>query len=60
MFKKHNFKIFWCNPNDPNFNLFKIVDEINWHISREKKPTNEVINKVDEDFEKIVAIAKSK
>ena len=22
MFKKHNFKIFRCNPNDPNFDLF--------------------------------------
>ena len=29
MFKKHNFKIFWCNPNDPNFDLFKFVDKIN-------------------------------
>ena len=24
MFKKHNFKIFRCNPNDPNFDLFYI------------------------------------
>ena len=23
MFKKHNFEIFRCNPNDPNFDLFK-------------------------------------
>ena len=60
MFKKHNFKIFWGNPNDPNFNLFKFVDEINWHISSEKKATNEVINKIDEDFKKIVAMTKSK
>ena len=22
MFKKHNFRIFRCNPNDPNFDLF--------------------------------------
>ena len=29
MFKKHNFKIFQCNPNDPNFNLFKFLGEIN-------------------------------
>ena len=29
MFKKHNFKIFRCNPNDPNFDLFKFLGEIN-------------------------------
>ena len=33
MFKKHNFKIFRCNPNDPNFDLFKFLGEINLHIS---------------------------
>ena len=22
-FKNHNFKVFQCNPNDPEFNLFK-------------------------------------
>ena len=32
MFKKHNFKIFLCNPNDPNFDLFKFLGEINWYI----------------------------
>ena len=32
MFKKHNFKTFWSNPNDPNFNLFKFVGKINWYI----------------------------
>ena len=32
MFKKHNFKIFRCNPNDPNFDLFKILGEINLYI----------------------------
>ena len=39
MFKKHNFKIFRCNPNDPNFDLFKFVGKINLYISKlcEKK-----------------------
>ena len=32
MFKKHNFKIFRCNPNDPNFDLFKFLGEINLYI----------------------------
>ena len=33
MFKKHNFKIFRCNPNDPNFDFFKFLGEINWYVS---------------------------
>ena len=39
MFKKHNFKIFCGNPNDPNFDLFKFVGKINLYISKlcEKK-----------------------
>ena len=39
MFKSHNFKIFRWNPNDPNFDLFKFLGEINLYISklREKK-----------------------
>ena len=39
MFKKHSFKIFRRNPNDPNFDLFKFVGKINFHLSklREKK-----------------------
>ena len=39
MFKKHNFKIFRCNPNDPNFDLFKFLGEINLNILKlcEKK-----------------------
>ena len=66
MFKKHNFKIFWCNPNDPNFDLFKFLGEINLHISTlreenaENKGNNELINKVDEDFQKIVTVTKLK
>ena len=66
MFKNHNFKIFWCNPNDPNFDLFKFLGEINLHISTlreenaENKGNNELINKVDEDFQKIVTVTKLK
>ena len=65
VFKKHNFKTFRCNPNDPNFNLFKFVGKINLYISklREKKLANEVINKITFNkrlAEKIVAVSKSK
>ena len=62
MFKKHNFKIFWCNPNDPEFDLFKFLGEIILYISklREENAVNGVINKTTEDFEKIVAVIKSK
>ena len=60
MFKKHNFKIFRCNPNDPNFDLFKFLGKINLRTSklREKNAANKVINKIAEDFEKIVAVTK--
>ena len=34
MFKKYNFKIFQCNPNDPNFDLFKFLGEINLYVSK--------------------------
>ena len=66
MFKKHNFTFFWCNPNDPNFDLFKFLGEISLHISRlceenaEKKGNNKAINKVNEAFKKIVAVTKLK
>ena len=66
MFKKNNFKIFRCNPNDLNFDLFKFLGEINLHISAlheknaENKGNNIAINKVDEDFKKIVAVTKLK
>ena len=61
MFKKYNFKIFQCNPNDPNFDLFKFLGEINLYVSklREKNAVNRVINKTD-DFEKIVKVTKLK
>ena len=54
--------IFCCNSSDSSFNLFKFVGELNLYISklREKKVANEVINKIAEDFEKIVAVTKSK
>ena len=62
MFKKHNFKIFWCNPNDPDFDLFKFVGKMNLYISKllEKKAVNELINKITQDFETIVAVTKLK
>ena len=62
MFKKHNFKIFWCNPNDPNFDLFKFLGEINLYVSKlhEKIYVNRVISKITDDFEKIVAVKRLK
>ena len=62
MFKNHNFKFFWCNPNDTEFDLFKFLGEIILYISklREENPVNGMINKITEDFEKIVSVTKSK
>ena len=62
MFKKHNFKIFWCNPNDPEFDLFKFLGETFLYISKlcEENAVNGVINKITEDFGKIVAVTKLK
>ena len=62
MFKKHNFKIFWCNPNDPEFDLFTFLGKINLYILKlcENKEVNKVINKITDDFEKIVAVTKLK
>ena len=62
MFKKHNFKIFRCNPNDPNFDLFKFLGEINLYVSKlhEKIYVNGVISKITDDFEKIVAVKRLK
>ena len=66
MFKKYNFKIFWRNSNDLDFDLFRFLGKINLHIStlREEKAqnkgNNKAINKVDEDFKKIVEVTKSK
>ena len=56
MFKKHNLKIFRCDPNGPNFDLFIFLGKINLYISTlheenaENKENNKAINKVDEDF----------
>ena len=62
MFKKYNFKIFQCNPNDPNFDLFKFLGEINLYVSklRKKNAVNGVINKITDDFEKITEVIKLK
>ena len=56
MFKIYNFKIFWCNPNNPELDLFKFLGEIILYISnlREENAVNGVINKITEDFKKIV------
>ena len=61
MFKKHNFKIFWCNPNNPDLDLFTFLSEIILYISQlyKENDLNEVINKITEDFEKIVAVTKT-
>ena len=47
MFKNHNFKIFRCNPNNPEFDLFKFLDEIILYISKlhKENAVNGVINK---------------
>ena len=66
MFKKHNFEIFWCNPNDPNFDLFEFLGGINFYILKLReanaanKANNKAINKIAKDFEKIIAATKLK
>ena len=62
MFEMHNFKVFRCNPNDPWFDLFKFLGEINLYILNllKEKAENKVINKITDDFEKIVAVTKLK
>ena len=62
MFRKHNFKIFCCNPNDRNFDLFKFLGEINLYVSelRERNSVNGIISKITEDFEKIIVVTKLK
>ena len=62
MFKKHSFKISRCNPNDPNFDLFKFLGEINLYVSElhEKNSVAGVISKITEDFEKIIVVTKLK
>ena len=60
MFKNHNFKIFRCNPNNPEFHLFKFLGEIILYISklRKENTANGAINKITDNFEKIVAVTK--
>ena len=61
IFEKHNFEIFQCNPSVPNFDLFKFIGKINLYISKLcKKKVNEVLNKIAQDFETIVAVTKLK
>ena len=62
MFKKHSFKNFQCNPNDPNFDLFKFLGEINLYISKlhEKNSVNKMISQITNDLKKIVAVTKLK
>ena len=62
MFKRHHFKTIRCNPNDPGFDINKFLGKINSYATklRGKEAVNEVINKITEDFEKIVAVTKSK
>ena len=51
-----------CNPNGLDFDLFKFLGKINLNISKlhETNAANKVINKIAEDFEKIVAVTKLK
>ena len=62
MFKKHDLKLFRCNPNNPEFDLFRLLGEIILYTSRlrEENAVNGMINKIPENFEKIVAVPKSK
>ena len=66
MLKKHNFKIFRCNPNDLGFDINTILGEINFYVTKlreknaENKRNNKAINKIAEDFEKVIAVTKLK
>ena len=52
LFKKHNFKIFQCNPNDPNFHIFKFLGEMNLPKSklRKENAANKANNKAIDKF----------
>ena len=54
--------MFRYNPNDPNFDLFKFLGEVNLYVSElcKKNAVNKVINKITDDFKKIVAVTKLK
>ena len=62
MFNRHNFKTFHCNPNDPHFDLYKFLGEINGYITSlcEKEAANLIIDKISDDLEKVCIITKSK
>ena len=47
-----------CNPNDPGFDINKFLGKINSYITKLYK--KKVVNKIAEDFEKMVAVTKSK
>ena len=58
MFKRHDFEIFWCNPNNPSFKTHIFLGEIYFHITklREKETIYSVINETADDFWKMVTI----
>ena len=62
MFKKRNFKIFRCNPNNPNFDLLKFLGETNLYVSElhEKNSVNRVISKITEDLVAVTKLNKLK
>ena len=51
IFKEHDFKIVCWNPNDPNFDLFKFLGEINLYLLklRERNSVNKVMNTITKD-----------
>ena len=61
-FIKHSSKVFRCNLNDPNFNLFTFLGEIILCISElhEKNSVNRVISKITEDLVAVTKLNKLK
>ena len=63
---KNNFKIFRCNPSDPEFDINKFLGEINFYVTKlckskvVNKAVNKVNNKITDYFEKLVVVTKSK
>ena len=62
MFKRHDFKSFWYNPNEPSFNTHKLLGEINFYIAKlcKREAVNLVINEIADDFTKMVTTTKLK
>ena len=62
MSKNHDFKIFQCNPNNPNFDLSKFLGEIDLYVSKlhTKNAANKVISEITNDFKQTVAVTKLK